>query len=196
MNNLKMMFNLAAAGLLAVTAQNAFADVAKAGKYSIDAGHAAASFSVSHMGYSNLQGRFNDIDGNFKLNPKGKNEVEFVIKTASVDTNHDKRDKHLRSPDFFNSKLYPEMKFSGTDVKFNSKGEVTKINGSLSMHGKTKPVSIKVTALRAAKDPWGFYRVGYQAETTIKRSDFGMDFMKDGIGDEIALNISFEAIKQ
>ncbi|VAW60886.1 Protein yceI precursor [hydrothermal vent metagenome] len=172
------------------------ADAADAGKYIIDQDHSGISFSVSHMGYSDLQGRFNKMEGKFTLNPGKKSTLELVIKTASVDSNHDKRDKHLRSPDFLNSKRYPEMKFNASDVKFNAKGEVVKIMGSLTLHGKTRPVTLNVTPMRAAKDPWGNYRAGYVASATIKRSDFGMNFMQDGIGDNIALNISIEAIKQ
>jgi len=191
--------SISAAMVFAITALSAtaaFADAASAGKYTLDAGHAGVSFSVSHMGYSNVQGRFNDLAGDFEIKPAGKSVVNFTIKSASVDTAHDKRDKHLRSPDFFNSKLYPEINYTSHDVEFNAQGEITKINGSLKLLGKTRPVSIDVVALKAAQDPWGNYRVGYQASTKIKRSEFGMNFMQGGIGDDIALNISFEAIKQ
>jgi len=181
---------------LAVLAAQPVMAAAEAGHYVLDKGHSSALFSISHMGYSDLQGRFNDIDGKFTLNPKGKSQLSVVIKTASIDSNHEKRDKHLRSPDFFNSKRYPEITFSSSDVKFNAQGEVTKINGTLQMHGKSQPVSLDVTSMKAAKDPWGNYRAGYMATTTIKRSDFDMKYMLGGIGDEVKLNIAIEALKK
>ncbi len=183
-------------GLSALGSQSLMADVAEAGKYAIDAGHTSVNFSISHLGYSELQGRFNEIEGRFSLNPKGKSELEMVIKTASIDSNHEKRDKHLRGPDFFNSKRYPVIKFSSSDMKFNAKGEVIKVNGTLEMHGKTKPVTLEVIAMKAATDPWGNYRAGYMAATTIKRSDFDMNYMQGGVGDEVKLNIAIEALKQ
>ncbi|NOX76591.1 MAG: hypothetical protein GXP17_08285 [Gammaproteobacteria bacterium] len=175
---------------------SARAEIAAPGEYTIDAAHSTLTFRVSHLGISDLLGRFNAFEGNFTLNPKGASKVELTIKTASVDTNHKKRNEHLRSPDFFNAKQYPVIRYSADQVRFNSKGEPTSISGDLTLHGKTRPVILTVQSVGAGKDPWGGYRAGYNASTVIKRSNFGMNFMLGGIGDEVTLNLYIEAIKQ
>jgi len=179
----------------AITSASAWAERAKPGSYMIDPAHTTVTFSASHLGTSDLAGRFNTIEGNFTLAPKGNSKVEVTIDTASVDTNHEKRDVHLRSPDFFNAKQYPKIKFISSKVHF-SNGELEKIEGKLSLHGKTQSVTLAVEAVGAGADPWGGYRAGYRVATVIKRSDFGMDFMQGGIGDDIKLSINIEAIKQ
>ncbi len=172
------------------------ADPAKPGHYVIDSGHASAIFSISHLGYSELQGRFNELEGEFDLNPAGHSKLEVRIKTASIDTNHKKRDEHLRSPDFFNARQFPLITFTSTEVKYNSKGEPVSISGNLTMHGKTRPLTLTVKAKRAARDPWGSYRSGYSASARLKRSEFGMDYMQGGIGDDVSLMIDMEAIRK
>ncbi len=186
----------AAAMAIALTATSVSAEVAPAGSYKIDPGHTNVMFSVSHLGFSNLVGRFNKMEGDISLNPKGHSKVTVTIKTASVDSNHDKRDVHLRGPDFFNVKQYPVMKFVSDKVSYNAKSEPVKVSGKLSLHGKTKNVTLAVTPIGAGKDPWGGYRIGYDATTTIKRSDFGMNYMQGGIGDDIHITLNIEAIKQ
>ena len=186
----------AAAMTIALTATSVSAEVAPAGSYKIDPGHTNVMFSVSHLGFSNLVGRFNKMEGDISLNPKGNSKVTVNIKTASVDSNHDKRDTHLRGPDFFNVKQYPVMKFVSDKVSYNAKGEPVEVSGKLSLHGKTKSVTLAVTPIGAGKDPWGGYRIGYDATTTIKRSDFGMNYMQGGIGDDIQITLNIEAIKQ
>jgi len=186
----------AAAMTIALTATSVSAEVAPAGSYKIDPGHTNVMFSVSHLGFSNLAGRFNKMEGDISLNPKGNSKVTVNIKTASVDSNHDKRDTHLRGPDFFNVKQYPVMKFVSDKVSYNAKGEPVQVSGKLSLHGKTKSVTLAVTPIGAGKDPWGGYRIGYDATTTIKRSDFGMNYMQGGIGDDIQITLNIEAIKQ
>jgi len=186
----------AAAMAIALISTSVSAEVAPAGSYKIDPGHTNVMFSVSHLGFSNLVGRFNKMEGDISLNPKGNSKVTVNIKTASVDSNHDKRDTHLRGPDFFNVKQYPVMKFVSNKVSYNANGEPVKVSGKLSLHGKTKPVTLAVTPIGAGKDPWGGYRIGYDATTTIKRSDFGMNYMQGGIGDDIQITLNIEAIKQ
>lgn len=181
--------------LIAFTSASVWAEMAEPGSYMIDPAHTTVTFSVSHLGTSNLVGRFNTIEGDFTLAPKGNSKVEFSIETSSVDTNHKKRDTHLRSPDFFNAKQFPKMKFTSSKVQFNN-GELEKIEGSLSLHGKTRSVTLTVEPVGAGADPWGGYRAGYHATTVIKRSDYGMDFMQGGIGDDIKVSLNIEAIKQ
>ena len=186
----------AVAVAMALSANSVSAEVAAGGSYKIDPAHTNVQFSVSHLGTSNLVGRFNTVAGDISLKPNGNSKVEVTIQTKSVDTNHEKRDVHLRGPDFFNVKQYPVMKFVSDKVSYNSKGEPTSVVGKLSLHGKTQKVTLTVKPVGAGKDPWGGYRAGYDATTTIKRSAFGMNYMPGGIGDDINITLNIEAIKQ
>jgi polyisoprenoid-binding protein YceI len=172
------------------------AEVAPAGSYKIDPAHTNVQFTVSHLGFSHLVGRFNKMQGDIQLQPNGNSRVEVTIETGSVDTNHEKRDIHLRSPDFFNAKQFPVMKFVSEKVSYNSNGEPVSVTGKLSLHGKTRDVTLNVTPVGAGKDPWGGYRTGYDATTVIKRSAFDMNYMQGGIGDDISITLNIEAIKQ
>ena len=194
---LKQYFNGAALALaITLSSTPVSAEVASAGSYKIDPGHTTVLFTVSHLGTSNLVGRFNTVAGNLSLDPKGDSRVEVTIQTDSVDTNHEKRDVHLRGPDFFNAKQYPVMKFVSTKVSYNSEGEPVSVTGNLSLHGDTQSVTLDVKPVGAGNDPWGGYRAGYDATTTIKRSAFGMNFLPGGIGDDISITLNIEAIKQ
>lgn len=193
----KNSFNSAALALvIAFASTPVSAEVGAAGSYKIDPDHTTAMFIVSHLGTSNLVGRFNTVAGNISFNPNGDSKVEVTIQTNSVDTNHEKRDVHLRGPDFFNVKQYPTMTFVSDKVSYNGKGEPVSISGKLSLHGKTKSVTLDVKPIGAGKDPWGGYRAGYDATTSVKRSDFGMNFMPGGIGNDISIKLNIEAIKQ
>jgi len=176
--------------------QTAAAEAVAAGNYKIDPAHTTIQFTVSHLGVSDLSGRFNLFEGGITLAPNGNSEVNVSIQTASVDTNHRKRDDHLRSPDFFNAKQYPEMRFVSKKVSNNAYGQPIKVQGDLTLHGKTRPVTLKVSPVGAGADPWGGYRAGFNATTTIKRSAHGMNFMQGGIGDDITITLNIEAVKQ
>ncbi len=184
---------LALLGTLALSPVGAA--TASPGSYEIDPAHTSITFSVNHLGISTLVGRFNNVKGDIILQTKGDSSIEVSIETASVDTNHEKRDEHLRGPDFFNAKQYPVMKFSASKIDFSGE-KSERIKGKLSLHGKTKPVMLTVEPVGAGDDPWGGYRAGYKATTVIKRSEFGMDFMPGGIGDDISVMLNIEAIKQ
>ncbi len=174
----------------------AYAELATNGEYKIDPTHTTIQFSTTHLGISELTGRFNKFSGNLSLNRSGNSSITVDIVTASIDTNNAARDKHLRSPDFFNVKQYPTMKFVSNKISFNNKGEPNKINGILSLHGKKRSIEWTITKIGAGKDPWGGYRAGYNANTTIKRSDFGMKFMPGGVGDKINLKLNIELLKK
>lgn len=165
------------------------------GEYAIDTSHTSVTFRVDHMGYSKVMGRFNELEGSLNVADKKSSNLDVVIKSASIDTNHGKRDDHLRSPDFFNVKQFPTITFS-SPLTLKGSEKSAKLQGELELLGVKKPVELTLTKGNEGKDPWGLYRIGYVATTTIKRSDFGMDFMQGGIGDEIDITINFEAIKQ
>ncbi len=194
MYNLKITTSTLAL-LSSLTIAPVLAETTTQGYYKIDLAHSSVTFSVKHLGTSEMVGRFNTIEGHFTLAPKGRSNLKVSIATASVDTNHKKRDKHLRSPDFFNAKQYPKMTFTSSKVSFRN-GKPSMITGKLSLHGKTKSVRFHLNSIGAGADPWGGYRAGYRATTVIKRSNYGMNFMQGGIGDNIKITLNIEAIKQ
>jgi polyisoprenoid-binding protein YceI len=163
--------------------------------YSVDPAHAAVSFKIEHMGLSWTHGRFNDIAGQFRVdadNPSAS-RFELTIKTGSLDTANKKRDEHLASPDFFNSKQYPVISFKSTAVKAVDDG--LEVTGDLTLHGETKPVTFLLTGGKTAEFPPGVVRRGYSTHLKIKRSEFGMDKMIPAAGDEVHVEISFEGVK-
>src|SRR5687767_12750509 len=107
--------------------------------WTIDKNHSKIGFSVAHMGVSEVEGKFNDFDGSLvsKADDFNGAEVKFTAKTASIDTDNEKRDNHLRSPDFFEAEKYPEITFKGNLTKAGGK---YKLKGDFTMHGVTKPV--------------------------------------------------------
>jgi polyisoprenoid-binding protein YceI len=164
----------------------------KQGQYVIDTDHSAVHFAVDHMGFTKIAGRFNQFEGAVDVAKNGSSTLDVKIKTASVDTNHEKRDEHLRSPDFFNAKQFPEIRIEGpVELK-----EGASIDAQVELLGVSKPVTFTLTKGNEGEDPWGMYRVGYTATAVLKRSDYGMDFMLGGIGDEIQITAYIEAIQK
>ncbi|MCK7549992.1 YceI family protein [Marinobacter goseongensis] len=169
-------------------------------KFVVDDEHFSMAFEVMHIGYAPVIGMFRDIEGRFEFDEEA-NELSsgtLIFRSDSVFTNHDKRDEHLRKPDFLDSKKYPEVTFELTD--FETTGENTgTVTGDLTMLGKTRPVDVDVTLNKSDKYPIGHkdYTLGISAEATIKRSDWGMTYGLDPelVGDEVKLRFGFEAIK-
>ncbi|MCF6764762.1 YceI family protein [Thiotrichales bacterium 19S3-7] len=154
--------------------------------------HASINFKIKHLGYSWLTGQFKQFNGHFnydKNNPELSN-VEVQINTASVDTNHTERDKHLRSADFLNANKYKMATFKSTSYK---KINETKgiLMGNLTLNNVTKPVTIDVTFIGEGKDPWGGYRAGFTGKTTLDLKNFNIkqDLGKDAQQVELTFHI-------
>jgi polyisoprenoid-binding protein YceI len=165
----------------------------RADTYNVDASHTAVIFSVSHLGYSYTYGRFNKCGGRFVLDG-ANSKFELAIDANSLDTNDTARDEHLRGADFFNVKQFPSITFQSTNVEQD--GDSYNITGNLTMHGVTRQVTLPMKKLGEGKGPYGKFRLGFMSQFQIKRSDFGMKSMLEGIGDEVALSVSFEGIRQ
>jgi polyisoprenoid-binding protein YceI len=171
-------------------------------EYIIDKSHFSIGFLVEHVGYAKTLGMFRDIDGSYIHDVKNKkiNDINIVINTDSVFTNDEKRDEHLKSPDFLHVDKYPEMVFKATDIKINN--DETIINGNLTLLGITRPLVLTGRINKIGKYPFGGiikpYVMGISAKGTIKRSDHAMMYaIKDNlVGDEIELIIEFEARRQ
>lgn len=166
--------------------------------YEIDPVHSFVLFKVNHLGFSETYGRFTDVKGHFKVDEAKpeKSSLNVEITTNSVNTHNKQRDKHLKGPDFFNSKIYKNINFVSQSVK--KKGDnVYQITGELSLHGKKKSITIDFHRQRTGKDPWGKFRTGGEAKFKIKRSEFGMSYMQgeNSIGDEVELIVSIEGFR-
>ncbi len=185
---------------LALAAALALPALAPAADYAIDTkgAHAFIQFRIQHLGYSWLYGRFNTFDGTFSYDAKdpAASKVDVTIDTASIDSNHAERDKHLRSDDFLDVEKYPQARFVSTG--FTDKGDGTAtLSGDFTLHGVTKPIVIDVSKVGEGEDPWGGYRAGFSGTTTIKLADFGIT--KKNLGpasQEVELTLSVEGIRQ
>jgi polyisoprenoid-binding protein YceI len=192
----------ALAGALALGVLPALAPAAAAAdRFAIDTAHSNIVFLINHLGYSNMIGQFQEFGGEFSFdeNDPGGASLEVTIKADSVDTDHQKRDDHLRSPDFFNAAEFPEVTFVST--KAEPTGDNTgRISGDFTLLGVTKPVTLDTTFNKKAPHPLPAYNgvlvAGFSARTKIKRSDFGMTYAIPGVGDEVTLLIEAEGHKQ
>lgn len=170
--------------------------------FAIDAGHSEVGFQVRHL-VSQTRGRFNDFAGTVDLDPKNlaNSSVDFKIKTTSIDTNVADRDKHLRGADFFDAEKYPEITFKSKSIKAAG-NDTYNVTGTLTMHGVSKDITLPVTYLGQAKDPWGNTRAGFEATTTLNRKDYGIVWNKalDAggamLGDDVKININLETVKK
>ncbi len=170
--------------------------------YVIDKGHSEALFTIKHM-MSRVTGRFSDLAGTINVdaaNPAASS-VEFTINAASIDTSVADRDKDLRSPNFFDVEKYPTISFKSSKVTSTGKDKFT-VEGSLTMHGVAKQVSLPVEFLGYGKDPWGNDKAGFAVETVLNRKDYGLNWNKaldQGgflLGDDVKVVISLEAAKK
>ncbi len=166
-----------------------------AASYTIDPTHTYPNFTVDHLGFSTLHGRFGKTTGKLTMDQaKGIGSVDIVIDAASIDTGFKKRDDHLRSPDFFNAVEFPEITFKSTKVTFEGKGAT--VVGDLTIMGVTKSVSLAVPSINCGVHPFNKKQVcGFDATTQLKRSDFGMKYGLPAVGDIINLTIEVEATK-
>ncbi|MBA1237265.1 YceI family protein [Pseudomonas kunmingensis] len=170
-----------------------------AADYAIDkqGQHAFVNFKISHLGYSWLWGTFKDFDGGFSFDAAKPEEskVNVTLKTASVDTNHAERDKHLRSDDFLNVAKHPTATFESTSVKSTGDGTAD-INGNLTLNGVTKPVVIAAKFIGEGKDPWGGYRAGFEGSTTLTLKDFDIKMDLGPASQTVDLIISVEGVRK
>lgn len=161
----------------------------------LDPVHSSITFMIPHLGISYVHGRFNDLSGAFTIDKDApaKSSFAMTIKVDSVDTNNKKRDDHLRSPDFFNSKQFPQMTFKSTAVKAVEGGY--QVTGDMTMHGVTKSITFTLKGGKTVEFPKGMPRTGFTATLMVKRSDFGVG-AAGPIGDEVHIAIGMEGTKK
>jgi polyisoprenoid-binding protein YceI len=170
--------------------------------YTIDPAHTSVVFSVGHAGLSYTYGFFRQAAGSYLLDADPvRCRFQFTIQTASLDTNHAKRDDHLRSPDFFNVQEFPTITFESTScTRANTPDQsiVYQVTGNLSMHGVRRQVTVPLRLLAEGKGPYGDARTGFLCQAELKRSDYDMTNLleNDLVGDAVSITISFEGVKQ
>ncbi|MBK0095323.1 YceI family protein [Erwinia sp. S63] len=188
----KTLLTLSAASLLGTSLLASAADY----KFDKEGQHAFVQFRIQHLGYSWLYGTFKDFDGTFtfdEANPAA-DKVNVTLNTASLDTNHAERDKHIRSADFLNTAKFPQATFASTAVK--KEGKEYKITGDLTLNGVTKPITLDARLLGEGKDPWGGYRAGFEANGEIVLKDFNITKDLGPASQKAELIISVEGVRQ
>jgi polyisoprenoid-binding protein YceI len=164
--------------------------------YKIDPVHSSVLFGIKHLGITEFYALFKDISGTvtFDKADPAKSSVELTVPVESIDSRNPKRDQHLKSPDFFNAKQFPTLSFKSKKVE--ASGDTYKISGDFTLHGVTKPISIEFKKGPEGKGMEGEVRGGGETRFTIKRSDYGMNFMPGALGDEVNIILSVEGVKQ
>lgn len=187
----------AAASTPASSAAVAVAALAQpSGAFQVDTTHSAVIYRIKHLGVAFNYGRFNEISGSFLLDA-AKPEASILdvsVKADSIDSANADRDKHLRSPDFFSTKEFPTLTFKSTAVKAGSNGAF-EVSGNLTLRGQSRPLTITVkdTGRGPARGGGGGEVAGLETTFTIKRSDFGMNYMVGkGLDDEVTLTVALE----
>lgn len=176
-----------------------FAATANAANWKVDQSHTTVGFSVSHI-FTNVQGRFDRFDGTIVFDPEKPESaiVRATVEASSINTNNEKRDKHLRSDDFFDVEKYSTLSFESTSGVTEMKGNSGKLAGNLTIHGVTKPVVFDVTFRGQGKDPWGNVKAGFAASLKINRKDYGLNWnevLETGgllVGEEVEIRIDAE----
>jgi len=193
MKNTRLILNIILAFALMLPAVTLAAD------YKVDkkGAHAFIQFRIQHLGYSWLLGRFNDFDGNFSYDEKSPaaSKVEVTIKTASIDSNHAERDKHLRNEDFLDVRKYPEAKFISTGFEETGDGTAL-LSGNFTLHGVTRPITIDVKHVGHGPDPWGGYRRGFEGTVKLSLADYNINYNLGPASKEVELFLSVEGIRQ
>jgi polyisoprenoid-binding protein YceI len=189
--------------ILATAAVGFFtAGLAFGGTYQLDVSHSQILFKVKHLGISTVTGKFTDFVGTIDVDPANVStlKTKATIKTASVDTSNEGRDKHLKSPDFFDAEKHPKITFVST--KAEKLGDnMLKVHGNLTIRGVTKPIVLE-GEFGGAADFMGAKRVAFTATGTINRQDFGVNWSKvldNGglvVSDQVAIVLEIEGVSK
>ena len=172
------------------------------GTFVLDKSHTEVGFIARHLMVSKVRGRFTDFEGTIVVaDDPSESSVEVIIQAASINTNDENRDKHVRTNDFLSTDEFPALTFRSTKVELSSGGD-WKVNGDLTVRGVTRPIVLDVQFEGVIQDPWGNQRLGFAATGEIDRNDFGVSFNADletggfVVSPKIKLEIEAEAVRQ
>lgn len=174
----------------------------KGQNWALDNTHSSVSFTITHMLVSETEGNFKKFSADVSTSKPDFTDlkVSFTIDVNSINTDDSKRDEHLTSEDFFNAKQFPTIKFASSQVIL--KGKSLTITGDLTMHGVTKKVKFTGSYNGTIKDPYGLNRAGFKLATTVKRSEFGLNWNKTldqgglVLSDEVGITVHIELTKK
>jgi len=168
-------------------------------QWKLDTTHTQVGFSVKHMAISTVRGRFTKFDDAGETNDAGNlANATFTIETASLDTNQEQRDAHLRSADFFDAEQYPTLTFTSTSI--SQHGTDVEIAGTFTMRGVSKPLTLKGELSSTVKDPWGMTRTALALEGKLNRKEWGLSWnqaLELGglmVSEDVKLSIELEAV--
>jgi polyisoprenoid-binding protein YceI len=171
--------------------------------YKIDPAHSSVNFSIDHMVVNTVHGRFRQFEGTITVDPDNNNALTAAsgtIQAKSIDTDIEKRDNHLRSPDFFDAEKFPTITFESTEVKKDGNGML--LVGKFTMHGVTKDVSLPCTLKGPIKSPMGGMIMGLEINAKLNRKDYGLTWNKAieagglMVGEDVTIQINAELGKQ
>ena len=168
--------------------------------YTIDTkgAHASINFSIKHLGYSVLTGRFDTFAGEFSYDPAKPeaSKISVTIDTNSVNSNQAERDKHLRSKDFLNVEKFPQSTFVSKKVVVGKDKDTFDLVGDFTLNGVTKSVTIAAKKVGEGKDPWGGYRAGFEGTTELTLKDFNIVFPLGPASETVKLSLDVEGVKK
>jgi len=173
----------------------------EAGTYALDPAHTQVVWEVSHFGFNPYTGIFGDVTGTMTLDPANPSaaSINIIIPIGKVATNSEGLTKHLKTPDFFDVENNPTATFKSTKIEIDEKSDEAEITGDLTIRGVTKSVTLDAKFVGAGENPFSKKKtVGFVAETSVKRSDFGVNYGIPIVSDEVELNISvaFEKVSE
>lgn len=209
MLNRRLLARTAVAGALVlslvggvVTAQTAATRIpaeVQAGTYKLDPSHGKITWAINHLGFSTYRGQFTNVSADLTLDPANPSASTLTasVPLADVDPADDALKTHLLTPDFFDVAQFPTAAFVATSIVVDSDDATeADVTGNLTLHGVTRPVTLEVQFNQAGPAMGGVYKVGFDGETTIKRSEFGITTYLPALGDEVELHIEGEFVKQ
>lgn len=209
MLNRRLLARTAVAGALVlslvggvVTAQTAATRIpaeVQAGTYKLDSAHGKITWAINHLGFSTYRGQFTNVSADLTLDPANPSASTLTasVPLADVDPADDALKAHLQTPDFFDVAQFPTASFVATAIVVDSDDATeADVTGNLTLHGVTRPVTLEVQFNQAGPSMGGVYKVGFDGETTIKRSEFGITTYLPALGDEVELHIEGEFVKQ
>ena len=171
-----------------------------AGTWAIDVSHSSVNFKVKHLGLAKTRGRFTEFEGTVEIGEDPREtSVSVTIDAASVDTHDEKRDGHLRSPDFFDVEHHPKLSFRSSRV--DGRDDQWTLEGELTVAGVTRPVVLDVAYEGVAGDPWGGTRAGFTASAQVNREDFGLSWnaaLEAGgflVGKTVTIDLDVELVR-
>ncbi|MDP4085879.1 MAG: YceI family protein [Bacillota bacterium] len=171
-------------------------------KWAIDTAHSSVDFSIRHMMIANVKGSFHEFSSTVEADVTDLTTatIDFTVQLSSIDTRNKDRDGHLLSADFFDVEKFPTLNFRSTEITKVDEGEYN-VTGELSLHGFSKSETFTVTFEGQGKDPWGNEKVGFSAQGTLNRADYGLTWnsaLETGgvlVGDKVKVNLQIEASK-